>query len=161
RSSVQSSEYDMDTTPYRFGQVLHSEFAAERFYEEEKVSEEEILEISEMVEFLFEELKNSNIDDVSRLLLLEEIERIRHALANYRIKGAKGVKEALQATLGSVMVNKEQLKPLAEKSPEILDRLAKLLDKLDAFSSKAIKLHKVLSKPISYMLSFAKDEESA
>ncbi|MDR5876597.1 hypothetical protein, partial [Vreelandella gomseomensis] len=31
RSSVQSSEYDMDTTPYRFGQVLHSEFAAEHF----------------------------------------------------------------------------------------------------------------------------------
>ncbi|MDR5876623.1 hypothetical protein, partial [Vreelandella gomseomensis] len=30
RSSVQSSEYDMDTTPYRFGQVLHSEFAAEQ-----------------------------------------------------------------------------------------------------------------------------------
>ncbi len=132
-----------------------------RFYEEERVSEEEILEISEMVESLFEELNNSSIDDVSKLLLLEEIERIRHALANYRIKGAKGVKEALQATLGSVMVNKEQLKPLAKNSPETLDRLVKLLDKLDAFSSKAIKLHKVLSKPISYMLSFSKDEESA
>ncbi|KPQ24499.1 MAG: hypothetical protein HLUCCA13_09590, partial [Halomonas sp. HL-48] len=32
RSSVQSSEYDMDTTPYRFGQVLHSEFAAKAIF---------------------------------------------------------------------------------------------------------------------------------
>ncbi|SOC58290.1 isocitrate dehydrogenase (NAD+) [Chromohalobacter canadensis] len=31
RSSVQSSEYDMGSTPYRFGQVLHSEFAANLF----------------------------------------------------------------------------------------------------------------------------------
>ena len=31
RSSMQSSEYDMDTAPYQFGQVLHSEFAAKLY----------------------------------------------------------------------------------------------------------------------------------
>lgn len=129
-----------------------------QFYEEEKVSDEEILEITEIVNFLFDELKNSQIDDAAKLVLLEEIERIRAALSHYRIRGAKGVKEALQATLGAVIVNKSQLEAVAKTNPDTIAKLGKLLDKLDSFSSKALKVHKALTKPVSYLLSFAKDD---
>ena len=133
-----------------------------KYYEEEKVSEEELESISKLANELFTLLEKSNIDDIAKLLLLEEIERIRSSISRYKIRGAKGVKEALQATLGAVVVNKEELEVIAKDNPDVLNKLGDLLDKLDTFSAKALKIHKALSKPVSFFLSLInKDDDNA
>ncbi|MBF4254712.1 hypothetical protein EA007_28270, partial [Vibrio anguillarum] len=75
------------------------QFCAEelsRFYAEDSLSEEELKNIIEKIEALFDTVYSSNLPDALRFALLEEVERLRNAISMYKIKGAKGLKDALQ-----------------------------------------------------------------
>jgi len=92
------------------------------------------------------------LEEGIRLTLLEEIERLRTALSMYKIKGAKGLKQSLQSTIGMVVANQADLSKASEKDKNVIDRLGLLIDKIDAFTAKALKVHKVLSKPYQSLL---------
>lgn len=77
----------------------------------------------------------------------------------YRIRGAKGLKEALQGTIGSVLVNQDELKASRESNPEVLKRLGELIDKLDSFTARALKLKKMLAHPIRFWLEKTTDPD--
>jgi hypothetical protein len=83
---------------------------------------------------------------------LEEVERIRNAINLYKIKGAKGLKEALQGTLGAVVANQEELKVASATDSDVIKRLGELIEKMDSFASKALKIKKALSSPVKYVL---------
>ena len=70
----------------------------------------------------------------------------------YKIKGAKGLKEALQATIGAVAANQQELKSVATTEEGVIQRLGELIDKIDSFASRALKIKKALSAPIKYVL---------
>jgi hypothetical protein len=76
----------------------------------------------------------------------------------YRIKGAKGLKEALQGTIGAVVANQDELKAASGQNPDVLKRLGDLIDKLDSFTARALKLKKMITKPIRYLLEKVTDE---
>lgn len=140
------------------------QFCAEelgKHYTEEAVDSEALDEIAELVATTFEAVEFSEIDPALRLALLETLEGIRHALATYRIHGAKGVKEALQSLLGSVVVNNEGLVGLKGQNDDVLARLGKLIDSLDSFTSRAMKLTRILAGPASAALKFLTDEADA
>lgn len=131
------------------------QFCAEElstFYTEDTLSDEDLTEVVEKTEALFEAVFNSSLPDVLRLSLLEEVERLRSSISMYRIKGAKGLKEALQGTIGAVVANQEELKEAAGQNPDVLQRLGELIDKLDSFTARALKLKKMVTKPIRYLL---------
>jgi hypothetical protein len=56
----------------------------------------------------------------------------------FRINGAKGLKESLQATIGAVIANSDSIEGLKKDNPDILLRLEKLLDMVDTFTSRAL-----------------------
>lgn len=131
------------------------QFCAEElstFYSEETLSTEDLNEIIKIIEELFEAVFNSSLPDLLRLTLLEEIERLRNSITLYKIKGARGLKQALQATIGAVVANQEELKCSTKNNLDVLTRLGELIDKLDSFTSRALKLQKILTKPIGFLI---------
>ncbi len=129
--------------------------ALSKFYSEESLSEKDLQDIIDKTDNLFNLLYESSLPDSIKLILLEEIERIRNALIMYRIKGAKGLKQALQSAIGAVIANQEELKASTGPNKDIIQRLGELLDKLDLFTSRAMKLQRILvntTKPITFLI---------
>jgi len=122
------------------------------FYSEESLSEEDLADIIKKTDELYESLYSSTLSSVLRLTLLEEVQRIRNAISLYQIKGAKGLKEALQGAIGAVVANQEELKNAKENNDEVVKRLGNLLDKMDSFASKALKVHKIIKSPINFLI---------
>ena len=120
------------------GVLTRLQFCAEelgKHYSEEAIGQDDLEEISSLLADLFSSVETSSIPTALRLAVLEELERIRAALSMYRIKGAKGVKEAMQALLGAVVANRESLQDLPTDESDVLQRLGKLIDKLDSFTA--------------------------
>ncbi len=131
------------------------QFCAEelsKYYSEESLSKEDLEEIIQKIEDLFEAVSDSTFPDALKLSLLEEVERLRHSVRMYTIKGAKGLKQALQATIGTVVTSHEELKAASRGNGDVLLRLGALIDKLDSFTARALKVQKLLSKPISFLV---------
>jgi hypothetical protein len=122
------------------------------FYSEETLSEEDLADIIKKTDELYNSLYSSTLPNVLRLTLLEEVQRIRNAISLYRIKGAKGLKEALQGAIGAVVANQEDLKSAKTENSDVIKRLGNLLDKVDSFTSKALKLHKIIKSPIGFLI---------
>lgn len=125
------------------GVLTRLEFCANELnktYAEETLTAENLDEIKNLVNELFDAIEvSADIPLSLRMAILEELEKIRWALSIYRIKGAKGVKEALQSLLGSILINKESLDGLTADKPDILKQLTELLNKLDTFTATAMK----------------------
>ncbi|HCM0712933.1 TPA: hypothetical protein N2743_004430 [Vibrio parahaemolyticus] len=138
------------------------QFCAEelsQFYAEDSLSEDELKSVIEKVEALFDSVYASKLPDPLRLALLEEVEPLRNAISMYRIKGAKGLKEALQATIGAVVANQEELRNVSSDNQDVLVRLGELIDKMDVFTARALKLKNIVSKPIRYLLKSATEPD--
>lgn len=138
------------------------QFCAEelgKFYSEESLPEEDLADVVSKTELLFEAVYSSSLPDTLRLALLEEVERVRHSICLYKIKGAKGLKEALQSTIGAVVANEAELRELSETNPDVLRRLGELIDKLDSFTSRALKLKRALAHPVKFLLEKLTEEK--
>ncbi|GAB2956095.1 hypothetical protein [Aquaspirillum soli] len=138
------------------------QFCAEelsRFYAEDSLSKEELQNVIEKIDALFNTVYSSNLADTLRLALLEEVERLRNAISMYKIKGAKGLKDALQGTIGAVVANQEEIRNAANENQDVLKRLGELIDKMDSFTARALKLKTIVSKPIRYLLSSVTESE--
>lgn len=122
------------------------------FYSEESLSEENLADIIKKTDELYESLYDSALPSALRLTLLEEVQRIRNAISLYQIKGAKGLKEALQGAIGAVVANQEELKIAKDENDDVIKKLGNLLDKMDSFTSKALKVHKIIKSPISFLI---------
>lgn len=133
--------------------------ALQNYYAEESIADDELTEIKELVHSLSNVVVDSAIPAELKLALLEELDRIRKAIELVKIKGAKGVKEALQGLVGAVVANQDGLHDLKISEPGVLQRLGKLLDKLDAFTAKALKVKRILSGPVRYVLTRITDPE--
>ena len=64
---------------------------SKKYSSEEIISKEEINNILAMTDELFDSIENSNFSDILHATLLEEVEKIRHAIAMYKIEGIQGL----------------------------------------------------------------------
>ncbi|HCH1966146.1 TPA: hypothetical protein NKR26_002434 [Vibrio parahaemolyticus] len=146
------------------GVMTSLQFCAELLstkYVEEKISDEDLEQITGMINELFQVIADSSLDSALRMTLLEEVERLRTALVMYQIKGAKGLKQSLQATIGMVVANQEELSVAAQSHSDVIDRLGQLIDKIDMFTAKALKVHKALTKPVRFLLELISKDSDA
>ena len=98
-------------------------------YTEEQLEKEDLEKVSNLIEELFESVWDSSLEDGVRLDLLEEIER-------------------LQAELSEA----------AKANPDVIERLGKLIDKIDSFTAKAMQVHRILTKPVKFLLDLIAEE---
>ena len=129
-------------------------------YTEEQLEKEDLDQVTKLIEELFDSVLNSSIEGGLRLTLLEEVERLRSALSMYKIKGAKGLKQSLQSTIGMVVANQTDLSNASKSDADVIERLGKLIDKIDSFTSKALKVHKVLTKPVQFLIGLITENEN-
>lgn len=121
-------------------------------YSEESINDDDLVKLVGIVDELYKSLIESSMPELLKLSLLEEIDRIKRSLALIQIKGAKGVKEALQALVGSVYANRSDINESESQNKDVIRRLGDLIDKLDVFTSRALKAKKMLTAPVTYFL---------
>ena len=139
------------------------EFCAEALQQdwgEVEITKDDLQVISNDLNALVESVAASSIDVHLRKALLEALEGVRHSISLYRIHGAKGLKKNLQGLLGLVFTERSELKKEAEINADVIDRLGKLIDKIDSASAKALKVHKALTKPIRFLIGLVTDSDS-
>ncbi|BDX03364.1 hypothetical protein MACH16_21120 [Marinomonas pontica] len=126
-------------------------------YTEEQLQDDDLAQVTNLIDELFSTVLESSLEGGIRITLLEEIERLRTALSMYKIKGAKGLKQSLQSTIGMVVANQTELSNVANSNPDVIERLGKLIDKVDSFTAKALKVHKALTKPVRFLIGLVTD----
>jgi len=139
------------------------EFCAEALqqgWSEVEIAKDDLQEISNDLSALVESVASSNIDVRLRKALLEALEGVRLSISLYRIYGAKGLKKNLQGLFGLVFTERTVLKKEAEGNSDVIDRLGKLMDKIDSASAKALKVHKALTKPIRFLIGLVTESDS-
>lgn len=123
-------------------------------YSEEQLDKEDLAKLKLLVNELTTLIEKSSLNIELRIFLLEEMSKMNFAISMYKIKGAKGIKEALHATLGGVMANADELAKQKPDNEDVLKRLGELLDRVDSCVATGLKVHKVISKPIRTAIRF-------
>ncbi len=138
------------------------EFCAEALqqgWSEVEIAPDDLQAISNDLNALVESVAASTIDVRLRKALLEALEGVRLSISLYRIYGAKGLKKNLQGLFGLVFTERTELKKEAEANAGVIDRLGKLMDKIDSAAAKALKIHKALTKPIRFLIGLVTDSD--
>lgn len=160
--SIQQSR-DQLVRPHITPEVMaRLEFCSETLqqsFSEQEIPEEILKEVQSSVDELFDLISESNLDPGLRMTLLEALERARISISLYKIYGAKGLKANLQNLFGITFTEREALKIESKKNDQIIEKLGKLMERIDSISSNALKIHKALTKPIRFLFGLAFDEK--
>jgi hypothetical protein len=143
-------------TPYLQPTVLtRLEFCAEelrRFYKEEPIPPEDLLAIQSTVEELFKQVFDSDIDSVLRIVLLEELEKLRAALVMYRIRGAKGLADACRSLLGTLGTQGLSTAAATAEAKPLLGKFAQIIKQVSEVTKNAMSIYKAIQGPVNSVI---------
>jgi len=127
------------------------EFCADllaRRFPESNIPQADLDAISHQVDELFRALKDSKIDPKLRALLLDLLETIRRCIAEYQIRGAKGIRETITTALDTLSehVRKKPKASFSEEERTILSRFLDTLSKADEVVSRSLTYLPLLQK---------------
>ena len=93
---------------------------------------------------LIKSAHSSGLPDNFRVMLIESLEEIRHAILEYRLRGAAGLRRAMESGLGGILRFSHEVPEDDSGNPEpIIERFLFLLNRLDSIASVALKLKQV------------------
>lgn len=133
------------------GDMTILEFCSEKLNErhaEPVVNDEELQEILQEVNSLFDEVRDAAIDPELKSFVLDGLEAIRRGINEYRIRGPERLKEALGEVIGSLAVNRDIVKAGRNDNNETVGRFEKLCYRFAAvvsFASDAVGLLNAVS----------------
>jgi hypothetical protein len=143
-------------TPHLQPTVLtRLEFCAEeltRFYVEEPIQPEDLVAIQSAVEELFKQVFESGIDPLLRIVLLEELEKLRAALVTYRIRGAKGLADAGRSLVGTLATQGKSLAAATKEAGPLLSRFAQIVQQVSDITTSAMSIYKSIQGPVNNVL---------
>lgn len=113
--------------------------------------QDEIIEIKQQVDNLCEEVLASALSEDVKAFILDELEIIRRGIAEYRIRGAQGLREALATNIGNIWLNKNMV--ATEANAGVVKRFGKILLDIDRCTAAAMRL-KALTVTIVKALGF-------
>lgn len=101
-----------------------------QIYDEPEVDEEHLDKLRSKVEKLINEILDSNdIEYELRVFLVERLEEIKRALLYYRINGTKGLRKALESTIGAMyLFNNSNIQEEDEKNSALKGFMGKMKD---------------------------------
>lgn len=109
--------------------------------EESAISEEDLQQIKQQVAELGATLKEENVPEGLRRLVEHHLTLIAQALAQYRIFGARALREAGRTALGEIIEQKDTVE--GAKQTETVTRLGKLWKKVNSAADAALKAEKL------------------
>ena len=143
-------------TPYLQPTVLtRLEFCAEelrRFYREEPIPAEDLAAIQIAVDALFNQVYESRLDSLLRVVLLEELEKLRAALVTYRIRGAKGLADSCRSLIGTLVTQDSSAAAAAPEARPLLAKFAQIAKQVSEAVTSAVSIYKALQGPVNKVL---------
>lgn len=109
--------------------------------EESAISEEELQRIADMAQELAASLAHSDLPEALRRLIEHHLHLIGKALAQYKIHGARALREAGRTALGEIVELKDTVQ--ASKQSDELSRLGKLWKNVNTAADTALKAEKL------------------
>lgn len=107
-------------------------------YQAENLIEQATLdEITSDLDSLSEKVRASSLDDALKIVVLDLLEALRRAIAEYRIRGATALRQALEASVMAVFRNHSLFQDAAER--EEVGRFWQVLRKVDKAVTWALK----------------------
>lgn len=124
-----------------------------KHYSEPVVDEQWLKEFAAQVDALFDEVKESDLIKDLKDFLLKQLEIIRRAIQEYRIRGVERLKEALERVAGSLILHEDLIKKSNDK-PEVgkFSKIFNGLVSIVTFASKATPLIGPAAKAIGLLL---------
>jgi hypothetical protein len=77
------------------------------YHLESKIEEEQLKELLDDVNSLYEQVKASSLHEKLKILILEQLEHIRRAIHEYRIRGVERLEEEMITIVGAYVLNKD------------------------------------------------------
>jgi len=110
--------------------------ALDAYRKEALIEQDQLEEIKQDTDSLFNEIVNSDLDKNLKVILLDLLEVIRRAIAEYQIRGAEGLKKAVAESVGRLFIDKDIV--LKEKDKSAFQSFWKYLAKLNLIVSSAL-----------------------
>jgi hypothetical protein len=85
------------------------------YHLEPKIEEEQIKALLDDVNALYDDVLTSSLHEKLKKLVLEQLEHIRRAIHEYRIRGAERLREELVTLVGSYVLNKDLIEQEGDK----------------------------------------------
>jgi hypothetical protein len=139
---VKASNLDAPWTSYKtylnLAVMLNLAHCAEALsrYDEKPISENELTSLDTDIAEIFNRMAGSSIDPALRDVILDLLEAIRRSIAEYKIRGANGIREELAYFIGKVVQNKDLLK--AHSDSEEVASLWKIFARADNMTTVAL-----------------------
>lgn len=131
------------------------EFCAEelrRFYQEEPIPAEDLSAIQSAVEDLFKQIFESDIDSHLRIVLLEELEKLRAAIVIYRVRGAKGLADACRSLVGTLVTQGSNEAAATPEARPLLRKFAQIIKQVADVTKNAMSIYKALQGPVTSVI---------
>jgi hypothetical protein len=123
------------------------------YHLEPKIEEEQIKNILDEINNLYEEVRASSLHENLKRIILEQLEHIRRAIHEYRIRGAERLREELVTIIGNYVLNREFIEqandnPEVGKYKSLLSNFASMV----AFASHTTKLIEAAAHYLPHLL---------
>jgi hypothetical protein len=137
------------------GTIEQLAFCAEKLGEtstETVIPDSELQEILAEIDALFTQVSDGSLDPELRMIILSLLETMRRAIAEYRIRGAESLREALARALGELLLNHPKVQEETKKKNPDLNRFFSLLGRIDATIGRAGKWRPFLAPAVRLFL---------
>lgn len=113
---------------------------------------EEMQELLADVNVLFDEVESSSLPAVLKLFILRQLERIRRAIQEFRIRGPERLDEVLRDIMGDLVLNADQMRETqGEAEAQELNKLWQIVVRLAHLVQYAPATIKVISAVAPYV----------
>lgn len=132
----QNQQYLDETTMYSL-RVCSDTLSNKMGYK--NISEDILADLQKDTDELLNEVLNSDLDPELKIILVENLEAIRHSLVSYRINGIDGVRQALEKSLGAALIHSRLREEFLSENPnEEVKKFRKLLASIANFVTEAL-----------------------
>lgn len=151
RSAVSARNLTSQWNTYKVGlnpeTITRLEFCAEVLsgeYGELSIPDDEVEELKTLLSAMVEFAENSTLPDDLKVFVLIQLEELRRGVFDFNIKGARGLRTAMEAVIGTTITQTTKYQEIKDADPDVLARMGRLLDRIDGAISKALKVKKAL-----------------
>jgi hypothetical protein len=118
---------------------------------ESQIDNEELEQILVEVGQLCESVLNTELPKQLKIIILNNLENIRKSIIDLKIQGIEGIKKAMEASVGSLILNNETVKE-SKEGVSIVEKILLIIGKLDQVVRYGKKTKELVAPIIKYYI---------
>ena len=96
-----------------------------------QVANDDLADIRSKIDALVAEVADSSLSQDLKLLLLRNLEAVRHALLAYRVRGIEGIQEEIERSVGSVLLHQEEIRTALPEDRQVWQTFFAIVERLN------------------------------